>query len=398
MGVRNYLLAALSIALSTSAWAQWQDESQSAVPDDPSHAHSGDFAVMLVVTADPDGFLKQWEQPDQPGYLPRVTTTSKLRRGETIVAFVVFAGCGADTSGDCNSTADFSLLKPDGSEYGKLATGELWRKKKPPPTHLQLGVGQLRVRIEPDDPLGTYTLKVAAHDLVAHKDVPLEMHFDVVAEAAATTVARVLPQSVSSPADLEVVLRDYYKGPDPDLIAGTIAELAREHVFEKEGAVAPVVTFLAYVFAANDTRLPEWRAAIEQQDGSTKRALRRAVELAADPSRIFVGAAPSADLNDARWGAFFATGDTAHIAALIGLLEHMDERRDMMLFLTAATAKWSLASNARQHPLVRTAVLTAKAQASPAVRGELEEVIALEPEDIRKATVMTLVAGKGIWK
>jgi hypothetical protein len=295
---------------------------------------------------------------------------------------------------------DFDLLKPDGSEYGKMDTGDLWRAKPAPPAgRLMLGLAQLRVRIEAVDPLGTYTLKVATHDLVAHAVVPVEVHFDVVAEAAASAVPRVLPQSVKTTDDLQVVLRDYYKSPDPGLIASAITMLGRERLLAHESAAAPVLAFFTYVFAANKARIAEWTPVIDRQDEPTRNVLRRAVELSADPERLFADKSPSPSMNDVRWGAFCATGDTAHVAALIALLDHTGERKDLTLYLAAASAKWSLASNARMHPLVRTSLVTAQSQVSPEVRAEIAEVLSRDPSEIQDAMTEVLKTqhANGVW-
>ena len=61
----------------------------------------------------------------------------------------------------------------------------------------------------------------------------------------------------------------------------------------------------------------------------------------------------SASLNDMYWGAFFATGRTVFLQKLVDQLRYVEEREDEALFLAGATAKWSLASNAQSHDLVR---------------------------------------------
>ena len=362
---------------------------------------AGDFAVRLFVSPDPDGFLEQWSRPAQPGYVPQMTTTSKVKRGETIAAFIVFGGCAPDAAGNCDATADFEVLKPDKSGYGKFEGTELWRGKPAPAKgRLQLGMARLMMRIEPTDPLGAYTLNAVIHDRIANADISVTSRFDVTDEAAVRPVVRILPTAVQTTEDLNVFLRDYYKGRDPDLVAGAITVLGRERLPAHESSAAPVLAFFTYVFAANKTRIAEWTPLIDRQGEPTRTVLRNAIKVSAKPERLFAEKSPSPTLNDLRWGAFFATGDTAHVAALISLLNHMDERKDLKLYLAAASAKWSLASNARMHPLVRTSLVTAQSQVSTTkVRAEIEDVLSREPSEIQDAMTEVLKTqhAAGVW-
>ena len=78
------------------------------------------------------------------------------------------------------------------------------------------------------------------------------------------------------------------------------------------------------------------------------------------------------------WGCYFATGDTAHIAAIVEELAHLAAPADLNLFLTAASAEWSLASNARQHPSVREFLERARGSAEPLREAQLDRILRVE--------------------
>jgi len=55
---------------------------------------------------------------------------------------------------------------------------------------------------------------------------------------------------------------------------------------------------------------------------------------------------------DALWGAFFATGDTSHVDAIIDVASRRAPKTDPLRAVTVEAARWSVGSNARQHELV----------------------------------------------
>lgn len=135
---------------------------------------------MLLVTPEPEEFLKQWDHPPSPDYKPKMTTTSNVKRGEQVVGFLLFSGCKVNGSGNCDATVDWLLKKPDGSIYADHKGAELWQGKATPPTgNLQVAVSNLGLRVELTDPLGEYILVARAHDRVAGISIDVETRFTV---------------------------------------------------------------------------------------------------------------------------------------------------------------------------------------------------------------------------
>lgn len=172
--LRIAVLLALFFAIPTDIHGQWREDNEAA-PDNDWAKHEGQFGAMLFLSDKPEAFLNAWNQPTEG--VP-IQTTDTVPRGVPIVAFVVFTGCAPDNAGLCNASIDFTVLKPDGSEYSRHEDADLW-KSKPAIEEgaLQLSADYIGVVVEPDDPLGLYTVQVTAHDRNANIKLGLVQHF-----------------------------------------------------------------------------------------------------------------------------------------------------------------------------------------------------------------------------
>lgn len=138
---------------------------------------------MLLLSDEPDSVLRTWATPSAG--VP-VKTADTITRGVPIVAFVFFAGCKPDESGLCNASADFTILKPDGSVYESFSDRDLWKRKPAPPDGmLRLSAEYVGVVIEPEDPLGRYGVWVSVHDLNANTTLELRQTFTATASKKA---------------------------------------------------------------------------------------------------------------------------------------------------------------------------------------------------------------------
>jgi hypothetical protein len=131
----------------------------------------GGFEAALVVTDAVDEFVGAWKQPapERPALRP----ITSIHRGGNVASIIMFQGCRAGEAGRCDADVDFRLFRPDGSLYGEERV-VLWKGKPAPPEEgLVLGFGAFGLRVEADDPLGTYTIEATVHDRVANIDVVL---------------------------------------------------------------------------------------------------------------------------------------------------------------------------------------------------------------------------------
>ncbi len=170
----------LSLAIIvTSANAQWFENGQPA-KETPWTKSWGDYGATLLLTDKPNQLFSTWGK--KKGGI-QISTTKVAKRGQPVVGVIIFAGCSKDQNGLCNSTAIFQVFKPDGLPYGKEEPGELWIGK-PPPSYgeLQLSIGAIGFRIEPQDPNGIYTVRARLLDKISRDEVELKQTFQVFPE------------------------------------------------------------------------------------------------------------------------------------------------------------------------------------------------------------------------
>ena len=218
----------------------------------------------------------------------------------------------------------------------------------------------------------------------------------------ANTPALVPPQNVPylrTPEDFDAFMNTYYLQPQPEGIAYAIGMLSPSGVLQIPQAVGPMTAFFSEVFAANPTRLGEWQAITDKQPAVTTLALGRALSWSKAGGVLGLeGRSP--EMNDLYWGAFFASGNPVYVKKLLELAPFAEERNDFNLWAAGATAKWSLASTARQHSLVRKILEQEKSTADKRVQDMIKELLTRDPEQIRKETsdIYARQKAAGKWK
>ena len=175
MRVFRYLGALLAL-LGAPAAAQEQADDFSwhlngrPVEGDRSEATRDGFGAMMMITPDVEQFWAAWAGPSPP----QLVTTDRAVRNRPVHAMLIFTGCRAGADGNCDVDAAFTILAPDGSRYGEVLRGKVWEGPPPPGRNLQLSVGSVALRVEPHDPLGTYTIRAELTDRVAGTSVSVE--------------------------------------------------------------------------------------------------------------------------------------------------------------------------------------------------------------------------------
>lgn len=135
------------------------------------------FAVQQIVTDDAARLLRDWSHPEEADESPAI---EHLARGRAVDAFIVFRGCRPNPVHQCNVTADFTLIGPQGQVYAEHHGAELWVGKAPPAMNaLALSESSLAIVIEPDDPAGHYVVRADVTDHVAGITLRTEKMLDV---------------------------------------------------------------------------------------------------------------------------------------------------------------------------------------------------------------------------
>ena len=178
--MKRILLALAIISSAIASWsnAGWVDKQGNAIPDSEHMKSVGDLVAQLVVTDNEAEVLKNWGTPSESVYFP---TTDKIERDKFLSIFVVFGGCGTDQQGNCDLRMKITIFQPNGSVYSELSEMEVWSRKPVPPNRsLGLSVGYIRVRIEPNEPLGAYSVQTQISDRVSGKGMLLASGFEVI--------------------------------------------------------------------------------------------------------------------------------------------------------------------------------------------------------------------------
>ena len=375
----------LSVAPTLSLDAQGSEQRVGGT-DSNWRKSDGSFQAMMHFSSDPDDFLAQWGRPPSPDYAPELKTPDSVRRGDLVVAFVFFTGCSADSAGLCNVTADLVVLAPDGSEYARVDDAEVWTGKAPPPEpYMQLAAAYLGIIIEPQDLLGEYTVTANVCDQVGETCLDLSQSFDAVHRLATF--------------DFDQLMDTYYLDPRPEFVGLFIGKLSDRGVLENPDSAPPAIAFLAEVFAANPEKVSDWETTIEAQPEPTRTRLFDALKLSGDPGAIRDINPPSPSLNDMFWGAYFASGNTQYLDAIIEKITLSDDRVDLNNFLVGGSAKWSLSSNIRNHLRVKQHVEARLLSSEESTRIHLTEVIEKSPSELRSEMIEQLRAqhDAGVW-
>jgi DNA-binding transcriptional MerR regulator len=137
----------------------------------------------------------------------------------------------------------------------------------------------------------------------------------------------------------------------------------------------------------NPDRLDAWRKMVAEQQGSARELLDGALNVAAKGGLLKAEASaplpPTPGMNDWYWSGFFASGNPAYIQRLIDQLRYVDERQNLVLYMTGGSAEWSLASNARQHSRVRNILQEARQRVDARTAALIDELLQRDPQAIR---------------
>lgn len=92
------------------------------------------------------------------GDYPFIATVDRIREGQKVYAVLVFTNCIEVKDDGCSMTVDFSVTKPDGTEYGSIMNRSLWSGEPPTRNLVFLGGPYMSFEAEPGDPQGEYRI------------------------------------------------------------------------------------------------------------------------------------------------------------------------------------------------------------------------------------------------
>ena len=112
-------------------------------------------------------------------YSPKFRPALSAKRGDSVTALILFAGC-AKAGDTCQLQADFKVTAPDGSTYGTFKDIKAFDGKvKKDDNTVMLSRATVRLKIEPKDPLGEYTIVATLRQPSTGKSVVLRRTLQV---------------------------------------------------------------------------------------------------------------------------------------------------------------------------------------------------------------------------
>jgi hypothetical protein len=154
-------LFVLALLACFNARAQWIDKQGKTLPDTDDRKAIGHFGAEIIFTTDAEALEDKWATPSDT---VNVESVDSVRINEPISAFVIFSGCKPTAAGKCNVSMTFSVIQPDGKVYASTPSMEVWQDKDAPGRALALSAQYLRIRIEPHELRGRYTVHVKVRD------------------------------------------------------------------------------------------------------------------------------------------------------------------------------------------------------------------------------------------
>lgn len=110
----------------------------------------------MYIVEDHAGLLESWASRSQPFDLASLPNIDYVSKGLEAHVVLFFVNCLKPSTCGSDFVADFTVLKPDGSEYGTYRGRRMWSGDPPPEDLFRLALPYVVFVAEPDDPVGPY--------------------------------------------------------------------------------------------------------------------------------------------------------------------------------------------------------------------------------------------------
>jgi hypothetical protein len=202
-----------------------------------------------------------------------------------------------------------------------------------------------------------------------------------------------LTWSQNEHSDLSEILQTYYKSKDGQLVIKTINFANSDEANFEE--LQPIFTgFFGALFYSDADIKNQFKDKLQSFTNENFKQLFGSL-IYRNGSSLFDRSLTLPSQNDMFWSAYFATGDSQYLDKIIANAALAEDRADINLFLTGASASWSLCSNAKQNDDVRN-YLVSKKDSTPLIK----EILEAEPSEF-KAKIVKIIKEqreKGVWK
>ncbi|MBD0404979.1 hypothetical protein [Flammeovirga sp. EKP202] len=193
--------------------------------------------------------------------------------------------------------------------------------------------------------------------------------------------------------DFTKTLHHYYLEKDEKLLEHSI-EFFNSNKFNSEQLTPMITGFYGGLFLKDAEVKEEFKIGFQKFEDPLLRKLFKQLLKAEDIDELMNGFPISPSQNDMNWAAFFSTGNTKYLTVILKNATHAENREDLNLFLTGASAKWSLASNAQNHKRVSNFLKKNKEY-----KDLSKDILEKEPADFKKQIREVIIQerAKGNW-
>lgn len=192
--------------------------------------------------------------------------------------------------------------------------------------------------------------------------------------------------------DFSEILQTYYLHKDKDIVARTVEFVNNPKANYKR--LEPILTgFFGALFSADTVVRSEF---LKNSDKFQNKDFKQLFTFlnTTNIDSIYSKTPLTPAFNDMNWSSYFATGNVKFLDNIISNISLAEDRIDRNLFLTGASAKWSLCSNARQDKQVKEHLITQKDN-----KKVIKEILKKEPQEFKQEVkdVIAEQRAKGLW-
>jgi len=183
-----------------------------------------------------------------------------------------------------------------------------------------------------------------------------------------------------TPANGDDWLTFYYRDPHPDQVVAQLKAWSSEGTLQNSNALAPLTGFLSQVFRQNADQIESWYTQIKNFPKADLETITRAIWISntkesklllkekypgvfddQTPPDILTLKLDAPGALDLLWGYYFATGDIKVLRRIVSMFKYADapkrlegipKNRSPLYTILPDAAKWSISSNAQQHPKI----------------------------------------------
>jgi len=189
-------------------------------------------------------------------------------------------------------------------------------------------------------------------------------------------------QAILSKDQIGTTLTHFYSHPDSGTLKLLINSIQNSQEAREALPSAPIVGFFSAILLSDS---PNEKIVKRELSAMHNRfeLFDYALLFGKSQDTIFNWTNRKPDSNDLIWGAYFGTGDTRYLDKLLGETVLIEREDSLVLYMTGASAKWSLASNARQHESIKKHLSRKELTADDKTKKMLWEILTKEPGEMR---------------